>query len=174
MREYRIIGLSAVFFIFVCLSDAVFESLILREKSFWGSLILDVGGHEIFLRSLVTLCFLVFGLIVSKAFSKQRMAEQAFEKRSVKLEESNRLLESEITQRKKLEDDLKINEERYRTVTDFTYDWEFWIAPDGQFLWMSPSCERITGYTANDFAEDPKLFQKMLHEDDFEIRHEAL
>ncbi len=168
MREYRIIGLSAVFFIFVCLSDAVFESLILREKSFWGSLILDVGGHEIFLRSLVTLCFLVFGLIVSKAFSKQRMAEQAFEKRSVKLEESNRLLESEITQRKKLEDDLKINEERYRTVTDFTYDWEFWIAPDGQFLWMSPSCERITGYTANDFAEDPKLFQKMLHEDDFE------
>ena len=36
---------------------------------------------------------------------------------------------------------------RYRTVADFTYDWEYWVNLDGSLQYVSPSCERVTGYT---------------------------
>jgi len=36
--------------------------------------------------------------------------------------------------------ELAENEKRYRTVADFTYDWEYWMTPGGQIQYMSPSC----------------------------------
>ena len=66
------------------------------------------------------------------------------------------------------EDALKESEERYRKVADFTYDWEYWVAPDGKFLYVSPSCERITGYRVEEFIQDPALFITVTHPDDRE------
>ena len=43
---------------------------------------------------------------------------------------------------------LRASEQRFRAVADFCYDWEYWLAPDGRLLYVSPSCERITGYRA--------------------------
>lgn len=56
--------------------------------------------------------------------------------------------------------------ERYRIVADNTYDWEFWLGPDGQFYYSSPSCERITGYLSDEYAADPTLFYRIIHPDD--------
>jgi PAS domain S-box-containing protein len=61
---------------------------------------------------------------------------------------------------------LKENEEKYRVVADFTYGWEFWIAPDGKFTYVSPSCERITGYRPEEFMCDPNLMGTISHNDD--------
>jgi PAS domain-containing protein len=72
----------------------------------------------------------------------------------------------DITDRKKMEQQLKESEERYRTVADFTYDWEQWVGPKGDFLYVSPSCERITGYVAQDFLDRPALFYEIIHPDD--------
>ena len=47
---------------------------------------------------------------------------------------------------------LRASEERFRTVADFTYDWEYWIDPAGNYVYVSPSCERITGYRADEFG----------------------
>ncbi len=58
---------------------------------------------------------------------------------------------------------LRGSEERYRTVADFTYDWEYWMAPDGSLAYVSPSCERITGYRAEEFLEDPELLIRVAH-----------
>jgi len=66
----------------------------------------------------------------------------------------------------KMERKLKESEERFRTVADFTYDWEYWIAPDGQYIYVSPSCERITGYSPEEFMNAPGLFEKIVHPDD--------
>ena len=71
-----------------------------------------------------------------------------------------------ITERKKAEDALRESEKRYRAVADFTYDWEFWIAPDGTFIYNSPSCERITGYRPEEFASDPDLMVSITHPGD--------
>ncbi|MGO8878305.1 MAG: PAS domain S-box protein, partial [Desulfomonilaceae bacterium] len=61
---------------------------------------------------------------------------------------------------------LTESEERYRTVADFTYDWEYWIGPEDNLLYVSPSCERITGYSAQQFLDDPGLLMRIVHPDD--------
>ena len=73
---------------------------------------------------------------------------------------------TDITERKQIEEALKQSEEKFRTVADFTYDWEYWIAPDGQIAYVSPSCERITGYRADDFMDNPGLLEEIVHPDD--------
>jgi two-component system cell cycle sensor histidine kinase/response regulator CckA len=72
----------------------------------------------------------------------------------------------DITDRKKTEASLRENEERYRIVADFTYDWEYWVDSEGNFLYVSPSCERITGYSAEEFINDPDLMNRIIHPDD--------
>jgi PAS domain S-box-containing protein len=47
--------------------------------------------------------------------------------------------------------ELKASELKFHTVADFTYDLETWRAPDGKYVYVSPSCERITGYSAAEF-----------------------
>ncbi len=43
--------------------------------------------------------------------------------------------------------ELARSEERFRTIADYTADWENWVGPNGELLWTSPSVERMTGYT---------------------------
>jgi PAS domain S-box-containing protein len=61
---------------------------------------------------------------------------------------------------------LRQNEQRFRTVADFTYDWEYWLTPDGSFAYVSPSSERISGYAGEAFQEDPHLLAKIIHPED--------
>ncbi|MBA4396180.1 MAG: hypothetical protein C0394_02140 [Syntrophus sp. (in: bacteria)] len=68
--------------------------------------------------------------------------------------------------RKRAVDALQESKEKYRTVADFTYDWEYWLAPDGKYVYVSPSCERISGYRVEEFLEDPKLLMNITHPDD--------
>jgi PAS domain S-box-containing protein len=63
-------------------------------------------------------------------------------------------------------EELRKSEEKYRTVADFTYDWEAWRQPDGTFRYVSPSCERISGYKAAEFLKKPELlFEIVVPED---------
>ena len=72
----------------------------------------------------------------------------------------------DITDRKRAEEELKESELRFRTLADFTYDWETWRAPDGTYAYVSPSCERISGYSPEEFMADPDLFVRLVHSDD--------
>jgi PAS domain S-box-containing protein len=58
------------------------------------------------------------------------------------------------------------SEERLRCMADFSFDWEYWIGQDGKFIYISPSCERLTGYHAEEFIEAPELLQRIVHPDD--------
>ncbi len=79
----------------------------------------------------------------------------------------------DITARKAAEAALEASEARSRTVADFAYDWEYWRDEDGSFLYVSPSCERITGYAPEEFLADPDLLDRIIHPDDREtyLRH---
>lgn len=66
-------------------------------------------------------------------------------------------------------DALIAQEAKFRTVADYTYDWEYWQGPHQEVLYMSPSCERITGYTPAEFIADPDLLQRIVFQDDRSI-----
>ncbi|UCF90183.1 MAG: PAS domain S-box protein [Desulfobacterales bacterium] len=72
----------------------------------------------------------------------------------------------DISDIKQAERELKASEERFRTVADFTYDWEYWIGPDGEYVYISPSCERITGYRPEEFQRNPGLLEAITHPED--------
>ncbi len=76
--------------------------------------------------------------------------------------------------RRRAEAALRASEERFRTVADFTYDWEYWIDPSGELLYVSPACERITGYRADEFLGQPDLLEDILHPGDQEMFREHL
>ena len=69
-----------------------------------------------------------------------------------------RAIESEKQQRQ--------NEEKFRIIAEFSYDWESWRLPDGRYEYISPSCERITGYSQAEFIADLDLSLRIVHPDD--------
>ncbi|SNR80378.1 PAS domain S-box-containing protein [Humidesulfovibrio mexicanus] len=73
---------------------------------------------------------------------------------------------SDISERLRAEEALRRSELTFRTVADFTYDWEYWRGVDGRMIWASPSCERVCGYTAAEFMSDSDLVFRIIHPDD--------
>ena len=64
------------------------------------------------------------------------------------------------------ESGLRDAEQRYRTVAEFTHDWEYWGRPDETFAYVSPSCLRVTGYPAEDFYRRPALLNEIVLPED--------
>jgi PAS domain S-box-containing protein len=60
-------------------------------------------------------------------------------------------------------------EERFRTIADFTYDWEYWRDNRGLLIYNSPACERITGWEAGAFVREPELLLQIVHPADHGI-----
>lgn len=75
----------------------------------------------------------------------------------------------DITERYQAEAALRQSEEKFRMAIDFTYDWEYWQAPDGSFVYISPSSERITGYSPDEFLKNPDLIHTLVHPDDLDV-----
>jgi len=95
--------------------------------------------------------------------TKRKLVEKALYQLNEELEDrvkerTSELLESNIA--------LRQAEEKYRTVADYTYGWEFWIDQNDNILYCSPSCERITGYKSEEFLQDPGLLLRIVHPDD--------
>ena len=72
----------------------------------------------------------------------------------------------DITARRTMEEALRLSEEKYRMVADYNHDWEYWLNPAGEFIYVSPSCMRISGYAPHDFKHDRDLLAKITHPDD--------
>lgn len=70
------------------------------------------------------------------------------------------------------ERELKLSEEKFRVVSENTYHWEFWEREDGSFIYNSPACERISGYSVEEFEKDSGLLLEIIHPDDREHYHE--
>jgi PAS domain S-box-containing protein len=68
--------------------------------------------------------------------------------------------------RKRSEEVLQESEERYRLLADNSLDMISRHAADGTVLFVSPSCESVTGYTIKDLLEKPAEF--LVHPDDIE------
>ncbi len=75
--EHKVIALSVGFFAFICLTDALVQSQVFHQTSFWDFAIMNVPKEDVYHRTLIAICFLVFGLIVARIFGKQGKVEEA-------------------------------------------------------------------------------------------------
>jgi PAS domain S-box-containing protein len=48
------------------------------------------------------------------------------------------------------QEDVRKSESRFRTIADYTIDWESWMGTNGRLQWVNPAVEKTTGYTANE------------------------
>jgi diguanylate cyclase (GGDEF)-like protein/PAS domain S-box-containing protein len=78
-------------------------------------------------------------------------------------------LEQLVAQRTAL---LNQSEEKYRILADYSPNWEYWMAADGSYLYVSPACAHESGYTAQDFFADADLMDKIIHPDDLAHWHQ--
>jgi diguanylate cyclase (GGDEF)-like protein/PAS domain S-box-containing protein len=72
-------------------------------------------------------------------------------------------LEDLVAQRTAL---LEQSEEKYRILADYSPNWEYWVAPDCSYLYVSPACRDVSGYAPADFFADDGLMEKIIHPDD--------
>ncbi len=69
---------------------------------------------------------------------------------------------------KEVEEALREREWRFRTVAESTYEWQYWRTQVDGFIYISPSCLEITGYSREEFMEDAGLYLRIVHPDDRE------
>jgi PAS domain S-box-containing protein len=85
----------------------------------------------------------------------------------------NEELEERVASRTKqleaLNAEIKLVEQKFRTVADFSYTWEYWKGNDGKIIFMSPSVFHITGYDVYEFENDPGLIEKIIYGPDQRI-----
>jgi PAS domain S-box-containing protein len=77
----------------------------------------------------------------------------------------------DVSERRRVEQALHQSEERYRRITEAVTDYIFTVRiEDGHPVETvhSPACVAVTGYTPEDFAADPHLWLRMVHEEDRE------
>jgi two-component system cell cycle sensor histidine kinase/response regulator CckA len=122
--EYKIIVLSILLGLFLWVADAALDYFIYYQGTFWGLLIYEIPPHEIYARTLVLGCCVVFGVAIHTVFGKFRRAEE-------KQRESEKQLRLAV---KNSRDVLyKLN---LRT---------------GDFDYVSPSVVELGGYTPQEF-----------------------
>ncbi|MCL5096855.1 MAG: ATP-binding protein [Candidatus Omnitrophica bacterium] len=72
-------------------------------------------------------------------------------------------------ERKRAEEVLRESEQRYKHLLELTTDYIFTTTvKDGQVVSTShsPACLAVTGYTSEEYAADPVLWYRMVHEED--------
>lgn len=66
-------------------------------------------------------------------------------------------------------DALQRSEMRFKTLSKFAFNWEYWQDPDGSIRYVSPSCKEVTGYSAEEFMREPSLYKMIVFLEDRKI-----
>lgn len=61
---------------------------------------------------------------------------------------------------------LRQSKGAFRTVAEFANDCEFWFGINDEFLFCTPSCQRVLGHSTAVFENDPSLLRALVHPDD--------
>lgn len=77
-------------------------------------------------------------------------------------------LQAMIEKLRVMEESFRGQEEALFVISEFAYDWEYWQDVAGNYHYVSPSCESVTGYTPKDFYQAPNLLQDIIVPDDWQ------
>ena len=92
--EHKVLLISIMLGFLAGFIDTIFDYFIFYQgQSFLELLVTDVPQHEIYIRFLSLVCFVVFGFICAKIISRQKKAEEELLKVTRELQSSNAELE---------------------------------------------------------------------------------
>jgi len=131
--------LGALLFSFsISLIDGVINFLFHVNEDFSNILFPEIGSYEFYERMMIIATFLIFALLISYI----------------------------IETKYKVEIQLVESEAKFRTMANYTKDMEYWITPNKELNFISPSVKDLTGYTKEEFLQRPQLIQEIIfHED---------
>jgi len=120
---FKILAVSLFFSLSFWTIDAFLGYFIFNKGIFLNLLILKIPQHGLYIRLVIVGLFLVFGLILSQVFSKQKQIEEEFQK----------------------------SEERIREVFKHSQDALYKRnLKTGKYEYMSPAIAQLSGYTVNE------------------------
>ncbi len=74
--EQKVLVLSFILGLLVWVVDTILDYYFFYTGSFWDLLLLEVPGHELYIRIFTLLWFVIFGLIISRILARQRQAQE--------------------------------------------------------------------------------------------------
>ena len=72
--EDKVVVASLILGLTAWVVDSVLTYFLIHSQPFWDLLIADVPRHDLYARSLVLVCFLVFGILVCRVLAQQKQA----------------------------------------------------------------------------------------------------
>ncbi len=135
---FLLVIFSILFAASVAFIDALVDYLFYYDETLMEVFLPSLESHEFYMRMMLIFTVAVFGIFISFLFRS-----------NIKYQET-----------------LKNNEFLFKTVANYTNDWEYWITPEKNIQFMSPSCIDVTGYTVDEFRSDPGLIHSIIYEDD--------
>lgn len=128
------------------------------------------GSYEVDVEAMQAGASLYLTKGETSALMLERGIRYAIERKQVEqaLQQANQDMQLELERRIQIEKALQENKDKYRLVADYTYDWEYWLSPENRFVYVSPACERITGYQKEEFLAKPELLIEITHPGDRE------
>jgi|GEM_PF-1101000 len=109
---------------------------------------------------------------LTECLAPYEMKEKGYEDLIKELQKQNAQLQNEIEQRKKSQQDLKMNKEHFQQLIENALDIITVIDNDGTIRYQSPSVEKILGYASNELVG--KSVFDFIHEGDWKEVQEKL
>ena len=75
---------------------------------------------------------------------------------------------AQLSKQNELRNELSISEEKFRLLAEHSRDFDYWIDTKANYKYIAPACEIVSGYSAEEFYNNPKLFIDIIGEDDKE------
>ncbi|MDD5759721.1 MAG: ATP-binding protein [Desulfobulbaceae bacterium] len=66
------------------------------------------------------------------------------------------------------------SEKKFRILSEFACNFEYWLGQDQRLVFISPSCLELTGYSREEFINNPQLLETMIYPDDQSAFREQL
>lgn len=169
-KEYVIVAYAIIFGLFVWVLDSFIDSLFFYEDTFLNLALFDMPKPELFFRSQVLISFAIFGIIISYFFSKQKKAakslsrmnselEERVEKRTAKLSEANKLLNDEIKDRIRTENELKHNQNMLQVVFEGVSDPLVLMGSDMRVMMFNRAAAEYYGMSKEQISPESKCHQ---------------
>jgi PAS domain S-box-containing protein len=79
------------------------------------------------------------------------------------------IVSRDVTERRRVEEQLRDSEQRYKRLLDSTTDYIYTVTIDqGSAVATThgPGCQAVTGYSSAEYQMDPYLWYRMIHEED--------